>query len=448
MTGRLQALADAGTPIRVGLIGAGKFGRMFLAQARSIVGIEVVALCDLDVDRCAAALGETGWSAEDGSAIRITDDAEPILDECNLDVMVEATGDPAAAIRHALTAFDHGVHVVNVTVEADALVGALLTGRASEAHCVYSMAYGDQPALICEMVEWARTSGFRVVCAGKGTRYLPAYHGSTPSSVWEHYGMSAAEAERAGMNAKMFNSFLDGTKSAIEMAAVANGCALASPPDGLGFPAVSRDVLAETLIPRAAGGVLAAAGTVEVVSSLHKDGSDVEGDLRWGVYVTFEAVSDYAADCLPQYGVATDASGRYAALYRPSHLIGLELGVSVASVAVRGEATGQPRAFVADVVAVAKRDMAAGERLDGEGGATVWGCLLPATTSLAAEHVPIGLCADLPLTRQVTAGQRLCWSDVDLETETDIYRLRRELEASYAPSPEADWTPSVAAPSS
>ena len=431
MTGRLRALADAGTPIRIGLIGAGKFGRMFLAQIPHVAGFELVGICDRELDRCRAALDETGSPRDGGPTPLLSDDAGRLLDQCELDVVVEATGDPSAALRHALDAIDRGIHVVNVTVEADALLGPLLARRATEAGCVYSMAYGDQPALICEMVEWARTVGFHVVCAGKGTRYLPIYHESTPETVWGHYGMTPAAARRAGMNAKMFNSFLDGTKSAIEMAAVANACDLTPPAAGLGFPPASRDQLAEVLIPTAAGGVLTEAGTVEVISSLHRDGSDVPGDLRWGVYVTFEASNDYAAECLPQYGVATDASGRYAAMYRPSHLIGLELGVSVASAATRGEPTGQPRTFAADVVAVAKRDMKAGERLDGEGGATVWGQLMPAAASLAAGHLPIGLCADLPVADDVAVGQRLCWQDVELP-ESEAVTLRRELEASVA----------------
>ncbi len=151
----------------------------------------------------------------------------------------------------------------------------------------------------------------------------------------------------------------------------------------------------EMLIPAGAGGCLAEDGTVEVVSSLHRDGGPVERDLRWGVYVVFEAPDEYVRRCFSEYGLQTDRSGRYAALYRPTHLIGLELGISVASAALRGEPTGAPTGFRGDAVTVAKRDLAAGETLDGEGGYTVWGRLMPARASLAAGALPIGLAHDV-----------------------------------------------------
>src|SRR5437870_3412507 len=175
------------------------------------------------------------------------------------------------------------------------------------------------------MVDWARATGFRVVAAGKGTKYLPAYHDVTPDGVWQHYGLTAGEAQSAGMNPQMFNSFLDGTKSAIEMAAIANACGLDVPTDGLLFPPCGVDDLPHVMRPRGKGGVLEKSGVVEVVSSLERDGRPVFRDLRWGVYVVLEAPNDYAADCFKQYGLKTDASGRYAAMYKPYHLIGLEL---------------------------------------------------------------------------------------------------------------------------
>ena len=210
---------------------------------------------------------------------------------------------------------------------------------------VYSLAYGDQPALTAEMVDWARATGFHVVAAGKGTKYLPAYHDVTPDNVWQHYGLTAGEAQSAGMNPQMFNSFLDGTKSAIEMAAIANATGLDVPSDGLLFPPCGVDDLPHVMRPREQGGVLEKSGVVEVVSSLERDGRPVFRDLRWGVYVVLEAPNDYAADCFKQYGLKTDASGRYAAMYKPYHLIGLELNISVLSAALRREPTGQAARF-------------------------------------------------------------------------------------------------------
>ncbi len=256
------------------------------------------------------------------------------------EVVIEATGNPMAGIAHALAAIEAGKHIVMVNVEADALCGWWLADKARERGVVYSMAYGDQPALVAEMVDWARSAGFTVAAAGKGTKYLPFYHTVTPDDVWTHYGLTAAEAKAAGMNPQMFNSFLDGTKSAIEMAAIANACGLDVPSDGLAFPPCGVDDLAQVLRPRALGGVLERDGMVEVVSSLERDGRPVFRDLRWGVYVVLRAPNDYAAACFKQYGLPTDPTGRYAAMYKPFHLIGLELSISVLNAALRGEATG------------------------------------------------------------------------------------------------------------
>jgi predicted homoserine dehydrogenase-like protein len=237
-------------------------------------------------------------------------------------------------------------------VEADCMIGPALAERARRAGVVYSMASGDQPALICELVDWCRTVGFELVAAGKGTKYLPEYHASTPDTVWTHYGFTDEQLASGDFNPKMFNSFLDGTKSAIEMAAVANGTGLRPQDEGLLFPPAGIDDLPSVLRPATDGGSLTRKGTVEIASSLNRDGTEVERDLRWGVYVTFEARTEYAVQCFAEYGVHTDSTGRYASLYRPYHMIGLELGVSIASAVTRGEPTGAPTGFRGDVTSV------------------------------------------------------------------------------------------------
>src|SRR4051794_34555759 len=377
----LNARHAAGKPVRVALIGAGKFGSMFLSQVPHTPGLEVPIIVDLDPESAREACRTVGWDAARIEATTFTADAAKATSG-RMDVVVEATGNPAAGIKHARAAIAAGKHIVMVNVEADVLAGPLLAKEAQSAGIVYSLAYGDQPALTAEMVDWARATGFRVVDAGKGTKYLPAYHDVTPACVWGHYGLTADEAQSAGMNPQMFNSFLDGTKSAIEMAAIANATGLDVPPDGLTFPPCGVDDLPHVMRPRDKGGVLDKSGMVEGVSSRERDGRRVSRDLRWGVYVILEAPSDYAADCFKQYGLKPDASGGYAAMYKPYHLIGLELNISILSAALRGEPTGQPHSFRGDAVAVAKRALRAGEMLDGEGGYTVWGKLLPAATSL------------------------------------------------------------------
>ncbi|HZY12111.1 MAG TPA: Gfo/Idh/MocA family oxidoreductase [Beijerinckiaceae bacterium] len=429
----LAARTAAGRPVRAALIGAGKFGSMFLSQVPTTPGLEIAGIVDLSPDRAREACRSVGWDEARLSATKFTNDAAEAINRDDVEVIIEATGHPAAGIRHARLAIKARKHIVTVNVEADALVGPLLAEDARRAGVVYSLAYGDQPALTAELVDWARAAGFGVVAAGKGTKYLPLYHSVTPDDVWAHYGLTPDEAERAGMNPQMFNSFLDGTKSAIEMVAIANATGLDVPGKGLEFPPCGVDDLPHVLRPRSAGGVLDHAGMVEVVSSIERDGRPVFRDLRWGVYVVIEAPNDYAASCFKQYGLKTDDSGRYAAMYKPYHLIGLELGISVLSAALRGEPTGQPREFRGDVVSVAKRDLKPGEMLDGEGGYTVWGRAVPAQTSLALGALPIGLAHRLPLTRNVPQGEVVRWSDVDI-TRADLLmgeaiKTRRAMEA-------------------
>lgn len=433
-----QRDADA-NPVRVGLIGAGKFGSMYLAQAQRTPGIHILGIADLQVARAQAALKQVGWPAEKyaaksfDEAIRsggtyLLEDAVELIKRSELDVVIDATGSPSAGAMHVLAACDAGCDIVMVNVETDALLGPLLAEKAASAGIVYSLAYGDQPALICEMVDWARTAGLNVVCAGKGTKYHASYHASTPDTVWEHYGLSAEQAALGGMNAQMFNSFLDGTKSGIEMAAVSNATGLAVPSDGLMFPPCAKTALHDLLKPTTDGGLLEINGMVEVISSLDGDGQDLADDLRWGVYAVFDAPNDYVARCFSEYGLQTDNTGRYASMYKPYHLIGLELGISVASVALRKEPTGQPVSWQADVVATAKRDLKVGEVLDGEGGYTVWGKLMAAEKSCQDKALPLGLANQCRLIRDISCGQTVTYQDVELDETQQLFSLRRELE--------------------
>ena len=424
----LAARVHANKPVRVGLIGAGKFGSMFLAQVPTIRGLEVAVIADLDPERARRACLTVGWDSARIARTHFTADGRDACRDERVEVAIEATGNPVAGIAHALEAIAARKHIVMVNVEADTLAGAYLAHQAQAAGVIYSMAYGDQPALIAEMVDWARSAGFTVTAAGKGTKYLPAYHTVTPDDVWEHYGLTAAEAKAAGMNSQMFNSFLDGTKSAIEMAAVANACTLDVPHDGLIFPPCGADELSSVLRPKALGGVLDKDGVVEVVSSLARNGEPVPRDLRWGVYVVFKAPTDYAAACFGQYGLPTDATGRYAAMYKPFHLIGLELSISVLNIALRGEPTGSCKEWRGDAVAVAKRALKTGETLDGEGGHTVYAKLIPATRSLKLGALPIGLAHHVRLTHDVAAGEFLTNADVALDENAQAVRVRRAME--------------------
>jgi predicted homoserine dehydrogenase-like protein len=439
----LQKRAAEGRPLRVGLIGAGKFGAMYLAQVPKTPGVHLAAIADLSPASAIVNLQRVGWAPERFAARSLDDalrhgtthvgeDWRALIAHPAIDIVVECTGNPIAAVEHCLEAFRQRKNVVNVTVEADAFCGPLLSRKAAEAGVVYSLAFGDQPALICDLVDWARAAGFGVVAAGRGHKWLPHFAQSTPETVWGHYGLTPEQAQTGGLNPKMFNSFLDGSKPSIESTAVCNATGLAAPPDGLTYPPASIDDIPSICRPRAEGGVLHQKGQVEVISSLERDGRPIGYDIRFGVFVVFEGDTEYIRNCFKEYMVRTDPSGRYACLYKRWHLIGLEVGISVASVGLRGEATGAAACFNADVVATAKRDLAAGELLDGEGGYTVWGKLLPASTSLALGGLPLGLAHNVKLTRAVRQGESLLWSDVTIDDTLPAYKTRREMETLFA----------------
>ncbi len=439
---QLQRRAADQRPVRVALIGAGKFGSMYLAQAPRMPGVHLVAIADLAPDAARANLARVGWPAGQTQAASLdealrqghtwlTDDWRAVVTHPQVDIVVECTGNPIAAVDHILEAFAHGKHVVNVTVEADAFCGPLLARKAAQAGVVYSLAYGDQPAMICDLVDWARTCGFPVVAAGRGHKWLPHFSESTPDTVWNNWGLTPEQAARGGLNPKMFNSFLDGSKPSIESTAVANATGLAVPSNGLLYPPASVEDIPFVTRPRSEGGVLERKGMVEVISSLETDGRVIPYDIRMGVWVTVEAETDYIKHCFEEYKAHTDPSGRYFTLYKRWHLIGLEVGMSVASIACRGEPTGVATGWNADVVATAKRDLQPGEMLDGEGGYTVWGKLLPAETSRRIGGLPLGLAHSVKVVRPVSKGQSLSWDDVAMDTTTHAYRVRREMEQMF-----------------
>jgi predicted homoserine dehydrogenase-like protein len=441
---KLEQRAADNRPVRIGLIGAGKFGSMYLAQVPRTPGVHLVGIADLSPDAARANLARVGWELQRTQATSlddaikrghtfISDDWRALVSHPAIDVIVECTGNPIAAVEHCLAAFNHGKHVVNVTVEADAFCGPLLARKAAEKGVVYSLAFGDQPALICDLVDWARTCGFPVVAAGRGHKWLPHFAQSTPDTVWGYYGLTPEQAKRGGLNPKTFNSFLDGSKPSIESTAVSNATGLAVPSNGLLYPPASVEDIPFVTRPISAGGVLEKKGMVEVISSLETNGRKIPYDIRMGVWVTVEAETEYVKNCFEEYNAHTDPSGRYFTLYKRWHLIGLEVGVSVASVALRHEPTGVATAWNADVVATAKRDLKPGEMLDGEGGYTVWGKLLPATKSAAMGGLPLGLAHNVKVVRSVAQGQSLTWDDVAMDTATDAFKVRKEMESMFSP---------------
>lgn len=433
---RLADRETEGRPVRVGVIGAGRFGTMILCQLASMRGMRPSVVAEVNGERGLHALARAGFPSADvvrtnhagriNQAIAqgrpaLTEDAG-VLCRSDVDVVVEVTGIPDVAVISALEGIRHGKHLVMVTVEADVLVGSVLRAAADGAGVVYTAAYGDQPALVHELYDWAAGLGFDVVAAGKGTKYLPAYRKGTPEDVWDRYGIGPGERE--GLNPKMYNSFTDGTKSAIEMAAVANMTGLRPDRRGMHFPPAGIGTLADVLKPIGDGGILHRTGVVEVVSSLDRTGRPVPNDLRWGVYVVITSPRPYIRRCLAEYGLPVDRTGKYAAVYRPYHLVGMELPVSIARAALDHEATGAPLPVPqAAVVCAAKRPLETGDVLDGEGGSTVYGLIDEAETAWGERLLPVGLSHGARMVRPVAEDGLVRLDDVSLETSGRLYAL-------------------------
>ena len=435
---RLLAEYAKDKPVRVGLIGAGKFGSMILAQAQHIEGIHILAVADLDIEKAQASFARVGWDTKNCFARSsqaalisgktwLTQDATALCEIPEIDCVIEATGHPVFGVRHALNAIEHRKHVVMVNVEADILCGPYIAQKAAENEVIYTMAYGDQPAAICELVDWVQSNGFELVSAGKGMNFQPEYRYSTPDTVWGYFGWTDEEVAAGDFNPKMYNSFTDGTKAAIEMAAVANATGMDCPQDGLAFFPAGLHDLASVFKPVSDGGRLPKSGLVEIAASQEPDGREVLNNIRFGMFVTFKAPNAYTRDCFQQYGLLTDKSGWYGSMWRPFHMIGLETNTSVLSAVLRGEATGCSRYWRGDAVATAKSDLQAGEMLDGEGGYCVWANAVPAKNAQAIDALPIGLAHNVKLKHSIQKDRPVTLGDVVLEGVEDILGYRREM---------------------
>ena len=436
---RLLAEYAKNKPLRIGLIGAGKFGSMVLAQAQHIKGLHVAAVADLNLDKAKTAFARVGWdtktcfsaSAKEAIAARktwLTDDVSALCNFSEIDCIIEATGHPLFGVRHALQAIESGKHVIMVNVEADILCGPYIAKKASERGVIYSMAYGDQPAAICELVDWVHSNGFELVAAGKGMNFQPHFRYSTPDTVWKYFGWTDEEVAAGDFNPKMYNSFTDGTKAAIEMAAVANATDLDCPDDGLAFYPTGLHDLTNVFKPIANGGRLPKKGLLDIAASREPDGREVYNNICYGMFVTFKAPNEYSRDCFRQYGLLTDSSGWYASMWRPFHMIGLETNTSIMSAILRNEPTGASCLWKADAVATAKRDLAAGEMLDGEGGFCVWAKAIPARLSDKIGALPIGLAQNVKLKNSVRKDEIIKISDVELIEVNDIIGFRAKMK--------------------
>jgi len=417
-------LEDHRKDIRVAFIGCGKFVSMFLAQYNQLKKIKIDSIIDVKIDQAKENCRKSGLDEKTINEINFSNNLDSVLDR-DIEIFIEATGNPIVGTVHAVKIIKNKKHIILVNVEADVTCGKYLSDLAKENNVICSMAYGDQPSLILEQVEWARLNGFSVVCAGKGTKYHPTFEYSTPDTVWDHYGLTKERAEiESGMNPKMFNSFLCGDKSAIEMCAVSNAANLKCPNNGLTFPSVGVYDIAKKLIPKTVGGLIDYEGQVEVISSIDENKNDIPNDLRWGVYIVIKAQNQYVKNCFKDYGMVTDSSGNYSAIWRPYHYIGLELAQSIYSIALDNKATGFTKHYNTDVASYAKKDLKIGERLDGEGGFFARGKLIPSQRSLAEQILPLGLTDGAILKKPIKKDELIKIDDVDLDLPDEVIFAR------------------------
>jgi len=418
-------LLNYNNEIKVAFIGCGKFISMFLAQYNQLKKIKIDSIIELDLDKAKKNCSNSGLSEQKINEINFTTSLENTFNR-DIDIYIEATGNPIVGTIHAVKIIKNKKHLILVNVEADVTCGKYLSDLANENGVICSMAYGDQPSLILEQIEWSRLNGFEVVCAGKGTKYHPDFEYSTPETVWGYYGLSKERAEQeSGMNPKMFNSFLCGDKSAIEMCAVSNAANLKCPENGLTFPPVGVYDIAKKLIPKNKGGLIDFEGQVEVISSIDREKKDIPNDLRWGVYIVIKAGNQYVKNCFKDYGMVTDESGDYSAIWRPYHYIGLELAQSIYSIALDNRATGYTKNYNAEVASVAKKDLKKGDKLDGEGGFCARGKLVTSQTSKKENLLPLGLTDHALVNKDIAKDQVITIKDVDLNLPEDVTQARK-----------------------
>jgi predicted homoserine dehydrogenase-like protein len=435
-----------GKPIRVGIIGAGKFGASLVVQLSYMKGIRAPVVADLNLDRARQAYTSCGIPEEMirtvknveelNEAIRagkrvVTEDGL-LLARCDLlDVVVEATGNPEAGAYMAYHSLMNKKHLVMVNVEADVTVGPVLKRMADTAGVVYSLVDGDQPGVIMNMVDWARTVGFEIVAAGRGTVFYPEDRAGTPDTVPARMGFSEEKIKRRGLNLKMYNSFRDGSKAQIEMAALANMTGLLPDVRGMHEPSVNVSDIARVLSLEGEGGILHREGVVELANSVAEDGKTLLPlPLRMGVFVVIKTDHPFLQEDLTHFRLYSGGNGKNFLLYRPYHLVSVEAPITILNAALFGQATGAPIGWpVVDVIAVAKRDLKRGERLDGGGGYTVNGLIERAEVARAEGLVPLELTDGGRLKQDVARGTPITYPMLDLREDSFLLKLRRIQDA-------------------
>ena len=417
----LAARADAGKPIRVGVIGSGEMGTDLVTQMSLMKGVEMAAIATrrphtaLDAIKIAYGDDSIGREADSPSQaeaaiadgkIAITS-AETLVTTGNIDVVIDATGKPGVAADYDLTAMEHGKHVVMMNVEADVTIGPYLKAQADRLGVVYSVGAGDEPSSCMELIEFVSALGLPIVAAGKG-KNNPLRHDAVPDDYRE-------EANRRNMNPRMLVEFVDGSKTAVEMCAIANATGLTPDIPGMHGPKADRDDMAKVLIPKEDGGILNGFGVVDYT---------IGKGVAPGVFVIVKAEHPRIIERMDDLHIG---HGPYYSFFRPYHLTSLEVPLTAARIMLYGKPDMVPLPRpVAEVCAVAKRDLLPGEALDAIGETCYRSYAMAVTDSRAAGAVPVGLLEGGKVTAPIRKGELLTTANSQPDTSTRLFALRQE----------------------
>lgn len=424
----LAAREEAGNPVRVGIVGCGEMGTDLVTQIARMKGIRVAAIADRSGRNAQEAIRIAGQDADHGRAvdglpaldttiglgkIAITDDAHVMLRSGQVDVIIDATGRPAAGAEIGLATIRAGKHLVMMNVEADVTIGAYLKREADQAGLVYTIGAGDEPTATMELINFVTALGYPVVAAGKGKN-----NPFNPDAVPDDY---REEATRRNMNPRMLVEFVDGSKTMVEMSAIANATGLTLDIPGMHGPEATLATLDKVLVPKADGGVLSKKGVVDYTTGK---------GVAPGVFVVAEM--DHPRLRERMHDLKMGGKGPYYTFYRPHHLTSLEVPLSAARAVLHGEAEMFPLPRpVAEVCARAKRDLRPGEILDAIGETCYRSFAMNADEARAAKGWPVGLLHGGTVIAPIAKGELITRDKVSLPADTPLMRMRMALETMF-----------------
>ena len=423
MNYKLQHLEKNGSPIYAGIVGAGQMGRGMVGQMMSMKGMRPGVVVDLALDNARNAYRNAGLSEgkdfveaetiEEGNRLLsqgkfvITGNNE-LASKCDrIDCTVDATGVPEVGAKVAMDAINNKKHIVMLNVETDVCIGHILYKLASNAGVIYSGSAGDEPGAVMELYDFADALGFEVRVIGKGKNNVIDYE-CTPETV-------AVEAKGKGASAKMICAFKDGTKTMVEMTAMANATGFLPDVMGAHGPAGQVNDLPDLLSLKGEGGILNSYRVVEYVNGVAP-----------GVFIIVASDQPDINDELEYLKLKRGKSGNFV-LYRPYHLTSLETPLTVAKACLDHVPSIVPRAgLIAETGTVAKRDLKAGEKLDGIGGYTIRGTFISAKEAKETNILPMGLVdRNTVMKRDIKKGELITYADVELDENALMLQLRR-----------------------